>query len=279
MKKLLVLLLILMLSFGMVACGNSDEPDTDVGNPLGSQQQDEEQDGDDESGSEEPGKLNPDDLTMGEGVTGGDEASEYDDEFYGQFDFGFKVSSDFAMASTIKKLNYSDISAHGKTMESMLASGIEKVFGSGYDVFGDYEEDANDTIDKLAYAVGMENSESEASYMEAGVYHETVTDKHYQYTLYASDNAYDFSADSIAQALKELKDAYGITISQKTAEKAVKQVMNQVEKTQDYYSLYQEQTVSGSGYSELITVSVDGFCNEDGSMGYYFSVERERCYE
>ncbi|MBQ1958966.1 MAG: hypothetical protein II354_00935, partial [Firmicutes bacterium] len=155
----------------------------------------------------------------------------------------------------------------------------DKVFGEGFDVFSDYEEDANDSIDKLAYAVGMENSDSEARYLEAGVYHDDVYDKHFQYTVYTSENAYEFDSAFIKTALQEMKDAYGVTVSQNTAEKAVKKVLEEIEKTQDYYSLYETSEVKGSGYAETVTVSVEGFFNEDGSKGFYMAVERERCYE
>lgn len=273
MKKLLVLLLILMLSFTMFACGNDDTPADDQQNPVAGDQQDGEDEETQDGESDEPEKLNPDDLIMGEDAAGSE------DDLMTEYDFGIKADSDFAMASTIKKVDYKDISAHASTMEEMLSAGIDKVFGGGYDIFGDYEEETIDTIDKLAYAVGMENSESEASYVETGVYHDSVYDKHFQYTVYASENVYEFSSAAIEAALKEIKSAYGITVSQKTAEKAVKQVLETVAQTEDYYSLYEEKEVSGSGYTEMITFSVDGFCNEDGSSGYYFAVERERCYE
>jgi len=274
MKKLLVLLLIFMMSFTMFACGNDDTPDVDEQNPVAGDQQDGEADQEDEDGeTDEPGKLNPDELIMGDG------AASSEDDLMAAYDFGFEASADFAMAGTIKKVDYSDISAHAATMEQVLSAGIDKVFGGGYDVFADYEEETIDSIDKLAYAVAMEDSDSEASYLEAGVYHDSDYNKHFQYTVYTSDNAYEFSSEGIKTALKEMKDAYGVTISQKTAEKAVKEVLDRVEKTQDYYSLYQEKEVKGSGYTEMITVSIDGFCNEDGSLGYYFALERERCYE
>ena len=48
--------------------------------------------------------------------------------------------------------------------------------------------------------------------------------------------------------------------------------------TEDYYSLYEEKTVKGSGYIETVNLSVDGFTTEDNQIGYYISVERERGY-
>ena len=129
MKKLLVLLLILMLSFSMFACGNSDEPDVQQ-NPAGSEQTE----GEDESGSEEgetdePNKLNPDDLIMGgDALNGGDSMT-------GTFEFDAKISEDFAMSGTIAKVDYSKLSSHAPTMESMLKESADKVFGEG---FGDY---------------------------------------------------------------------------------------------------------------------------------------------
>ena len=275
MKKLLVLLLILLLSFSMVACGNDDEPG-DVQDPVGSEQTDNEdgsQAGEDET--DQPEKLNPDELIMGE-----DAANDaFEDDMSAPFEFGAKISEDFGMAGTVAKVDYSDLESQAGTMESALLAGTEKVFGGGFDVFSDYEEDANDSIDKLAYAVGMENSDSEASYLEAGVYHDDVYDKHFQYTVYTSENASSYSADFAKTALAEMKDGYGVTITQSTAEKAIKKVLEEVEKTQDYYSLYEEKEVKGSGYTETVTVSVEGFFNEDGSKGFYLAVERERCYE
>lgn len=61
-------------------------------------------------------------------------------------------------------------------------------------------------------------------------------------------------------------------------EKAVNEVLKAATETEDYYSLYEKETVKGSDYTETVKLSVDGFATEDNQIGYYLSVERERGY-
>lgn len=203
---------------------------------------------------------------------GGDEEGE------AQYDFGFTASDDFAMSGALSKIDYSDISNQLSKLESMMNTAVKKSMSGSYSTFSDYEEDDSDSIDKLAYVLAMEDDDPEKSFLETGVYHNKTDNKYYQYTVYTSDNFYDNSKTDIEKALKEIESAYGITVSQQNVEKAVNEVLKVATETEDYYSLYEKKTVKGSGYTETVKLSVDGFATEDNQIGYYISVERERSY-
>ena len=266
MKKIFVLLLIFLMSISMIACGGNDdeivqEPDNTAADNVSGDALSEESG---ESEAEE-GKIDTSDLVIGE-------------EGEVKFDFGFTVSDDFAMSGAIKKISYTDISKQLGKLEDMMGAAVKKALSGEYPVFSDYEEDDSESIDKLAYVLAMEDDDSEKSFLETGAYHSKTDNKYYQYTVYTSDNFYDNSKENIKRSLGEIKSAYGITVSQKTVEKAVKEVLKVATETEDYYSLYEEKSVKGSGYTEKVKLSVDGFATEDNKIGYYISVERERCY-
>ena len=191
---------------------------------------------------------------------GGDEEGE------AQYDFGFTASDDFAMSGALSKIDYSDISNQLSKLESMMNTAVKKSMSGSYSTFSDYEEDDSDSIDKLAYVLAMEDDDPEKSFLETGVYHNKTDNKYYQYTVYTSDNFFDNSKTDIEKALKEIKSAYGITVSQQNVEKAVNEVLKVATETE------------GSGYTETVKLSVDGFATEDNQIGYYISVERERSY-
>lgn len=266
MKKIFVLLLIFLMSISMIACGGNDdeivqEPDNTAADNVSGDALSEESG---ESEAEE-GKIDTSGLVIGE-------------EGEVKFDFGFTVSDDFAMSGAIKKISYTDISKQLGKLEDMMGAAVKKALSGEYPMFSDYEEDDSESIDKLAYVVAMEDDDSEKSFLETGAYHSKTDKKYYQYTVYTSDNFYDNSKENIKRSLGEIKSAYGITVSQKTVEKAVKEVLKVATETEDYYSLYEEKSVKGSGYTEKVKLSVDGFATEDNKIGYYISVERERCY-
>lgn len=266
MKKIFALLLIFLMSISMIACGSSDDnmvqgSENAAADDVNSGAVSEES-GDSET---EEGKIDTSDLIINE-------------EGEVKFDFGFTVSDDFAMSGAIKKIAYTDISKQLEKLEDMMSAAVKKSLSGDYPMFSDYEEDDSDSIDKLAYVLAMEDDDSEKSFLETGVYHSKTDNKYYQYTVYTSDNCYENSKENIKKSLQEIKNAYGITVSQKTVEKAVKEVLKVATETEDYYSLYEEKTVKGSGYTEKIKLSVDGFATEDNKIGYYISVERERCY-
>ena len=281
MKKILAILLMFVLVFGFTGCGNSgdgnaagpDGGDTVIENNEGTEG------GEGETGSEEgessgtagPGQqLNPDDLIMAE--------DDYSD-MEGSYDFGFDVSKSFGLKSTVEKLDYSDISALGPVLESGLKSAAEAAFHVSVAVFSDYEEIEEDVIDKLSYAIGMEDDDTEKRFMEAGAYHSQADDRHYQYVMVATENFYEVNEANIQSALKTLEEGMGITISKKTLTKAANQAFETAVETQDYYSLIDTKTVKGDGYQEHVKVSVDAFATEENEIGFYVSCERERCYE
>ncbi len=282
MKKILTILLIFVLAFGFAGCGNNGDDDgegaggndpvieNNEGDEIG--EDEENLSGEEGSGSVEPGQqLNPDDLYMS------------DEEDYssmeGEFDFGFETAKSFGLKSTVEKTDYSDISALASVMEERLKSAAESVFNTSVTVFGDYEEDDEDVIDKLAYAIGMEDDDTEKRFMEAGAYHNQSDGKHYQYVMIATENFYEVNEANIASALKTLEDGMGITISKKTLTKAANQAFETATEAEDYYSLIDTKTVKGDGYQEHVKVSVDAFATEENEIGFYVSCERERCYE
>ena len=280
MKKLLTLLLILMLTLSMTACGgNDDTPETDgtgtENNVVeGTEDGEEGEDSGEEDQSNEGGigtgaVVNPDELIMG-----GDDYSDMEAEY----DFKFDAADSFGLDSMISKVDYSDISALATVMEERLTS-ADSVYGSKFMGFGDYEEVPEDDIDKLAYAIAMENDDTEGRYLETGAYHAQSTGKHYQYVMTASQNFYEVSSANTKSVVSDLEKAMGITISEKKMHSAIQQAFEQATETQDYFSLKDSTSAKGNGYTETIKVSVDAFATEDNVIGFYVSCERERCYE
>ena len=283
MKKLLTLLLIFMLTLGMAACGSND--DTPEGEGAGTEQNVVEGDEEGENGEEGEGSgeedqdgqsgigtgetVNPDDLIMGE--------EDYSD-MEAEYDFKYEAAETFGLDSMIAKVDYSDISALMSVMEERVQA-ADSVYGTNFVGFGDYEEIPEDEIDKLAYAIAMENDDVEGRYLETGAYHAQSTDKHYQYVMTATQNFYEVSSENTKSVVSDLEKAMGITISEKKMHSAIKQAFEQATETQDYFSLMDGGSRKGSGYTETIKVSVDAFATEENVIGYYVSCERERCYE
>ena len=277
MKKLLAVLLVFVLMFSFAACGGNDseegagaQDNEIVENNDGEENGEEGEAAGTGSGSGSAGQvLNPDDLFMSE-----ENYSSMEDEY----DFGWKAEADFAFAAMVEQVEYSDISMLASQMEARLGL-AQFTLGSPFAVFSEYEEIEGDEIDKLAYAIGMENDDTEGIFLETGVYHAQSTGKHYQYVTYCSRSYYEASSANTDTILANLKDAMGITISKKKLQDAIDKALARAEETENYYSLIESETAAGSGYAENITVSVDAFATEDNVIGYYVSCERERCYE
>lgn len=284
MKKILTLLLILMLTLGMAACGSND--DTPGGEGSGTEnnlaegneegENGEEGDASGEEGSQDGQSgigtgdtVNPDELIMGD--------ENYSD-MEAEYDFKFDAADSFGLISMIEKADYSDISALASVMEERLAA-ADSVYGSTFMGFGDYEEVPEDDIDKLAYAIAMENDDTDGRYLETGAYHAQSTGKHYQYVMSATQNFYEVSSANTKTVISDLEKAMGITISEKRMHSAIEAAMKQANETLDYFSLKDFASVKGKGYTENIKVSVDAFATEENVIGYYVSAERERCYE
>ena len=62
-------------------------------------------------------------------------------------------------------------------------------------------------------------------------------------------------------------------------EKAMQAVFDKVKETEYEYSLYEKKTMQGDGYTEVITLSVDGAMYEDDSLVAYIYVDRDRVYK
>lgn len=283
MKKLLTLLLILMLTLSMTACGGND--DTTDAEGTGTENNvvegtEDSEEGEAEEGFGEEGQgnedgigtgavVNPDELIMGE--------ENYSD-MEAEYDFKFDAADSFGLDSMIAKVSYSDIAALMPVMEERLTA-AESVYGAKFAGFGDYEEIPEDEIDKLAYAIAMENDDTEGRYLETGAYHAQSTDKHYQYVMTATQNFYEVSSANTKSVISDLEQAMGIKVSEKRMHSAIQQAFEQATATQDYFSLKDASSGKGNGYAETIKLSVDAFATEENVIGYYVSCERERCYE
>ena len=231
MKKIFVLLMAVVMSIRMIACGGGEEDIVEA----------------------EDGEA--------------------------KFNFGFEVRDDFAMAEALKKIDYTDISKQTAELEEMMAAAVKEALPGDYPMTADYEEDDEDSIDKLAYVMAIEDDDSEKSFLETGAYHNKDDDKYYQYTVYTSDNFYDNSADNIEKTLQEISSAYGVIVSQDKVQEAVDIILEGNPEDEEYfYYLYEDKEIKGDGYTEKITLAVEGFDTEDNTIGYYISVERERCY-
>ena len=273
MKKLLILLLVFVLTLGFGGCGNGDENPNDAeGNDTVIEENEGGESGEENEGGDSvtpgPGdQLDPDDLTM------------VDDPMEGNYDFGFDAADSFGFSSVVEKMDYSDISALASEVEERLHTVAEAVLGAEFEVFSTYEEVEEDDIDQLSYAIAMENDDTESRYLEGGAYHNQADGKHYQYVMVATENFYEVNDANIESALETLEDALGITVSKSTLKKAAEKAFKTATDTEDYYSLMDSQIVKGSGFAELIKISVDAFATEENEIGYYVSAERERCYE
>lgn len=282
-KTLLALLLILLLALGSFGCSKDDEEQTDPndGDNISLDGEEGDQDGDgagegDQSGEavqaeydqkvkEDAGDIKESDYAAGDMESG--------------FDFGFSVGKSFGLSGAVKKVDYSDISALASVMETNLQAAVASALGNNYDVFSDYEDDEEDDIDKLAYAIAMEDNDAEARYLEGGVYHKS-DGKHYQYIAFCSANYYEVNSSDIDTIIAEAKSAMGITLPKSRLTKAIEITFDNAAEAKDYYSLYQTQALKSGDYTETVKVTVEGVCLEDGSdtVGYYVYLERERCY-
>ena len=276
MKKLWTFLLIFILIFTTAACGSQDAESESQNGNNGSVS---ENGGNTSDTGEEALQEVEYDAAVNENTDDID-ASQYNAaDMEGSFDFGFSASRDFGMSNIVEKLDYSDIEGLTSTMESRLQSGISGSIGGSYEIFSDYEEDDADEIDKLTYAVGMENDDSEGRFFEVGVYHNQNTDKNYQYCTFITENFYSVEEADIENSIEVLKEAMGITFSKSRLTKAIEIAFDNATEAQDYYSLSQKVKLTGDGYTETVKVCVDGFATEANEIGYYISIERERTYE
>ena len=273
MKKILALLLIFVLVLGFAACGTGDEtPEGTGGNDAASEdiQNEENNEKDEATDAVEPGdKVNPDDITMGEEYSSMEEP----------FDFDFQTKDNFGLGGIIEKAEYSKLSELPGELENRISSIAKSVFGEEFGVFSDYEEDDTDPLDKLAYAVGMMNDDTESIYMEGGVYHSQTDDKHYQYIMCASETFEEVNDANIQTAVKTLEDGMGIKISAQKMKEAVESAYATAVETEDFYSLLDSAVINANGYRETVKVSCDAVAYEDGTYAFYVSAERERCYE
>ena len=87
------------------------------------------------------------------------------------------------------------------------------------------------------------------------------------------------SLADLGEELKKIEKEYGIKVSASKIEKAMQAVFDKVKETEYEYSLYEKKTMQGDGYTEVITLSVDGAMYEDDSLVAYIYVDRDRVYK
>lgn len=273
MKKLLAACMILMLSFSMFACGaKTPAADSDMPN----QTEDQEQIGEDGEEIEVPDTIIPDGFA-GDGEEEEDESAA--------FDFDFTAKKSFGMSGSVKKLNNSKIASEGDNLTSQFQKALDASTLGSFDAgSSDYDEYDGETIDKQLYALAMRNDVGTdeidtAAIAEAGFYHSSEEKNYHQYTSYISESFSKVSKSLIGSELKKIEKEYGIKVSASKIEKAMQAVFDKVKETEYEYSLYEKKTIQGDGYTEVITLSVDGAMYEDDSLVAYIYVDRDRVYK
>lgn len=280
LKKVTALLLIFLLTFAAFGCGNKDDADqpqdgdgTSVsdGNSEGADNEDETSDEEVKEGSYDE-KVNEDASDIDE--------SDYDaEDMEANFDFGFSASEKLGMSVMLEKTDYSDLESLASDLETRMNQAISASLGGVYDVFSSYEPEEEDEIDDLVLAAAMENGEMESRYLEGGVFHLQSTDKYYHYLRFYTENFTNTDSSSLESICTAVKNAMGITLSESRLKKAVDIAYGNAKKTKDEYLLIEQKAIQGSGYTEKITVAVQGSTNEDNESCYYVCIERERCYQ
>jgi len=152
MKKILAILLILVLALGCIGCGNNGDGDVQEPDGEGTGAEagvnDGAEDGADESTEGADGEtINPEDYYISDAYS----------DMEAEYDFDLKVESSFGLENVVQKVSYSDIGSLAAEVENRLNATAGSVLGTRFTVFSDYEEDDEDEIDKLAYAIGMES--------------------------------------------------------------------------------------------------------------------------
>ena len=280
LKKVTALLLIFLLTFAAFGCGNKDDADqpqdgdgTSVsdGNSEGADNEDETSDEEVKEGSYDE-KVNEDASDIDE--------SDYDaEDMEANFDFGFSASEKLGMSAMLEKTDYSNLESLASDLETRMNQAISASLGGVYDVFSSYEPEEEDEIDDLVLAAAMENGEMESRYLEGGVFHLQSTDKYYHYLRFYTENFTNTDSSSLESICTAVKNAMGITLSESRLKKAVDIAYGNAKKTKDEYLLIEQKAIQGSGYTEKITVAVQGSTNEDNESCYYVCIERERCYQ
>ena len=263
MKKILVLCMIFTMSFSMFACG-SRNADADEGASNAAEQQ--EQDGETGEETETPDVIIPDGFA---------DVGEEDAEEGAAYDFGFTAAKTFAMSASVKKLNGSKIASEGSSLTSQFQKALDaSALGSFTAEEADYDEYEGESIDKQLYTLAMPNDISgdeieTAAITETGFYHSS----------YISESFSKVSKSLISSELQKIEKAYGVKVSASKVAKAMQTVFDKVKETEYEYSLYEKKTLEGDGYTEVITLSVDGAMYEDDSLSAYIYVDRDRVYK
>ncbi len=283
MKRFLAVLLILTMMFAMTGCKKSSSAEDDTVDNVDdiiatlTPDDDVEYTIDDDGYIVESGEYDEELVDDTSDIVESNYSVAYEYEYETYFDFGFSASQSFTMQTAVVQQDYSDLSLLTSTLESLLASALSNAIGGTYEIFSDYDEDDEEEIDKLAYAIGMENDDAEARFAECGAYH-TTSGKYYQYITVISENFTTVTDADLESIMDIAQSGFGITLSKSRLQKAIEIAYGVALETEDYYSLYQIKTISGNGYTETIKMYVDGFATEDDEIGYYVGFERERCY-
>ncbi|MCI6012659.1 MAG: hypothetical protein MRZ97_07695 [Firmicutes bacterium] len=279
MKKAAAVLLILLMTFAAFGCGSKgdEEPpqDTDSNTAV----TDTEDEGEEASDGEETIEEGTYDEAVKDDASDIDAGSYSAEDMQASFDFGFSVSRNFGMSAVLEKMSYKNLENLTGDLEERMNTGIKSSLGGSYDVFSSYEPEEEDDMDDLVLAAAMEGGEMESRYFEGGVYHLQSTGKYYQYLRFYTENFTKVDGESLQSVQSAVKKAMGITLSESRLKKAAEIAFENAKKTQDEYLLLEQKSIQGDGYTEKVTVALQGTTSEENESCYYLCAERERCYQ
>lgn len=256
-KRILGLLLVMTLLFTFNGCGKKDD-----GKPTG--------DGDNNPGQEEQvGDETGDEPSATVEQSGTDTKG---------YEFNLTIKEKFPMVKAIEKTDYKNLEKKESKVLAMMEAAIGDAFGGGFPLESDSDFTSSDGIDEQVFVVGMEDDDTEKALMEGGIYHSTVDGNYYQYIIYVTKNCYNVSGIDIAEFVDIFKKKFGVIVSESDLKAAAEKALAEAKRREDYYSLEQEIKTKGKGYEEIVTFTVEGFATEEGKIGYYASVGRERKY-
>jgi len=270
-KKLTSLLLILCLLFCFTSCVTKDastdgdtsgdntiaDDSTDINNEL-------DADGDGFVDVEVVAEETPDDIDP-------DEA----DAFI-SYDFGAKFAVSFPFASTIEKVDYTNIVDLGEKIQEK-AEAFSTEAGKNFVFFNDFEEDTESDLDQIVYAVGMQDNNETLDYLETGVYHNQADSDYVQYCVYISSNYYTIDDTEIDNFINFSSKYLGVTFDKEKLISAIEKALTEVKELEEVY-VNQTKVIKGNGYTDKVALSVQSFEEENGNFLYYIDVDRERIY-
>ena len=267
MKKLLVILLSLAMTFTMFACGKEPDGqgDKDVEN-LTIVYEDEEttiyltEDGQyiDQDGN--PIVFEPE---------------EGSDVLGDEYDFGFDMAKTYTFDKVMEKVDYNNLESLQEYFLTQTASLTKKAFGTDFSLDTGYSEADEDA---LVGAYGYENEDVDQKNIELGIYKSSEVPTPTHYITYSCECLYDVSDETLNKVITDLKNAFGITVSKDKLKASAEKLMNATE--EELESIYDYQIIEKDYdlYTEMASLSTAGGAFENSHL-WYVCVEIERQYD